>query len=90
MHKPITHITKDTSTGYISFVFMEGQSPAGLAGDVNGDATVDVSDVNAVINIILGNATASDYPGTADINGSGDIDVSDVNQLINIILTSNP
>lgn len=90
MHKPITHITKDTSTGYISFVFMEGQSPAGLAGDVNGDETVDVSDVNAVINIILGNATASDYPGTADINGSGDIDVSDVNQLINIILTSNP
>ena len=59
-------------------------------GDVNGDETVDVSDVNAVINIILGNATASDYPGKADINGSGDIDVSDVNQLINIILTSNP
>lgn len=88
MHKPITHIVKDEN-GRISFVFMEGQSPVLPIGDVNGDGTVDVSDVNAVINIILGNASESDYPGQADIDGSGGIDVSDVNRLINIILTNN-
>ena len=32
-------------------------------GDVTGDGTVDVSDVNAAINMILNVKTAADYPG---------------------------
>ncbi|MBP3738185.1 MAG: M6 family metalloprotease domain-containing protein [Muribaculaceae bacterium] len=58
-----------------------------LVGDVTGDGVVDVSDVNAVINIILGNKTQADYPGNANVVGNDDtIDVSDVNAIINIIL----
>ena len=57
-----------------------------ISGDVNGDGTVDVSDVNIVINIMLGKANASDYPGNADCNGDGIVDVSDVNIVINIML----
>ncbi|MBO7609526.1 MAG: BspA family leucine-rich repeat surface protein [Muribaculaceae bacterium] len=58
-------------------------------GDVTGEGDVDVSDVNAVINIILHKKTEADYPGNADITGEGNIDVSDVNAIINIILHKN-
>ena len=54
-------------------------------GYVNGDGTVDISDVNAIINIILGTA-ASSYKGNADVNGDGSVDIADVNAIINIIL----
>lgn len=57
-----------------------------LPGDINGDNLVDVSDVNIVINIMLGKADTDDYPGNADINGDGDIDVADVNLAINLML----
>ncbi|MBQ0068455.1 MAG: dockerin type I repeat-containing protein, partial [Bacteroidales bacterium] len=54
-----------------------------LTGDVNGDGTVDIADVNAVIDIVLGlqGSTAA-----ADVNGDGTVDVADINQIINIIL----
>ncbi|MBR1804588.1 MAG: dockerin type I repeat-containing protein [Muribaculaceae bacterium] len=58
-------------------------------GDITGDGTVDVSDVNAAINIILKEKTAEDYPGNADLTGDGTVDVSDVNAAINIILKAN-
>ena len=54
-----------------------------IAGDVNGDGAVDVSDVNEVINMILGKAVVDTV---ADLDGNGTVDVSDVNQIINIIL----
>ena len=57
-----------------------------LRGDINDDGSVDVSDVNIVINIMLGKAQASSYPGNADLNDDGHVDVSDVNALINIML----
>lgn len=57
-----------------------------VIGDITGDGMVDVSDVNAVINIILKNKVESDYPGVADLNDDGKIDVTDVNSIINIIL----
>lgn len=59
---------------------------AQVRGDVTGDGTVDVSDVNTVVNIILGKAQAADFPGNADCNGDGIVDVSDVNIVVNIIL----
>ncbi len=60
--------------------------PAALTGDVNGDGVVDVADINVLLNIILGNDSASNYGGRADVNGDGNIDVSDVNSVINIML----
>ena len=56
-----------------------------VVGDVNGDKSVDVSDVNIVINIMLGKASASDYPN-ANVDGQNGIDVGDVNMVINIML----
>ena len=54
-----------------------------VRGDVNGDGEVDVTDVNFIINIVLGKNQSVD---TADVNGDGKIDVTDVNNVINIIL----
>ena len=53
-------------------------------GDVNGDGKVNVSDVSALINMIMG-ITAMDQ-SAADVNGDGRVNVSDVSALINIIL----
>ncbi|MCF0181208.1 MAG: hypothetical protein HUK11_02975 [Muribaculaceae bacterium] len=57
-----------------------------IPGDVNGDGVVDIADVNAVINVILGSEEASKYDGRADVNADGTIDIADVNAIINIIL----
>ena len=59
---------------------------AGLEGDVDGDGKVDVTDVNAIINIILKTKTADEYQGNPDVDGDGKVDVTDVNAVINIIL----
>ena len=53
-------------------------------GDVNGDGRVNVSDVSALINMILGIVETDEQ--LADINGDGKVNVSDVTALINIIL----
>ena len=57
---------------------------AKATGDINGDGEVNVSDVTALINKILGSSTYSD--AVCDINGDGEINVSDVTALINLIL----
>lgn len=54
-----------------------------LWGDINGDGAVDVTDVNIIINVILGKTNDD---GCCDINNDGAVDVTDVNMLINIIL----
>lgn len=63
-----------------------GDEPA-KKGDINGDGVINVSDVTALINKILGTATYAD--AICDINGDGVVNVSDVTALINIILAGN-
>ena len=55
----------------------------GINGDVNGDGIVNVSDVTALVNMILG---ATSMGSSADVNGDGNVNVSDVTALVNIIL----
>ena len=55
---------------------------SGLKGDVNGDGEVNIADVNAVINLILGGGSNP----AADVNGDGEINIADVNAVIDIIL----
>ena len=51
--------------------------------DVNGDGTVDISDVNKVINMMLGKIGPT---VVGDVNGDGQVDISDVNMVINAML----
>ncbi|MBQ0069945.1 MAG: C10 family peptidase [Bacteroidales bacterium] len=54
-----------------------------IEGDINGDGVVDIADVNAVIDMVLG---LKDNAPEADVNGDGTVDVADMNAVINIIL----
>ena len=51
-------------------------------GDVNADGAVNISDVNALISIILAGETSP----AADVNGDGQVNIADVNAVINQIL----
>ena len=62
-----------------------GLKATALTGDVNGDGEVNISDVNAVIDLIL-----NDGEGNGDVNGDGEINISDVNAVIDIILNGPP
>ncbi len=81
LHKPITDITRNDD-GTISFKFMY----TGVKGDVNGDGSVDIADVNILINIILGMDDADNYEGRALVNDDDVVDIADVNLAINTIL----
>lgn len=55
-------------------------------GDVNGDGSVDVTDVTVLITKVLGGEPAEFIPEVADIDDNGVLDVTDVTVLISKIL----
>ncbi len=55
----------------------------GIKGDVTGNGVVDIADVNAVINMMLGR---EEQTVAGDLTGNGIIDIADVNAVINIML----
>jgi hypothetical protein len=57
-----------------------------VKGDVNGDGEVNIADVNAVINVILGGESNP----RADVNNDTEVNIADVNAVINIILNPEP
>ena len=56
--------------------------PETLKGDVNGDGSVDVADISAVITHMAGTA---DYGIAADVNSDGSVDVADISNIITIM-----
>ncbi|MBQ0069498.1 MAG: hypothetical protein KBT09_07065, partial [Bacteroidales bacterium] len=54
-----------------------------LKGDINADGVVDIADVNACIDMILG---LQDATKVGDVNGDGNVDVADMNAIIDIVL----
>ena len=57
-----------------------------VTGDVDGNGSVDGTDLNTLINIILGKDSADNYDGRANVDGQGNVDGNDLNALINILL----
>ena len=57
-----------------------------LEGDINADGAVDGTDLNIMVDIILGNDNAANYDGRANLNDDNLVDVLDLNRLINILL----
>ena len=53
---------------------------------MNGDGEVSISDVNAVIDLILGGRDDAELRERADVNQDGEISISDVNMIIDLIL----
>ena len=58
------------------------KADATIKGDVNGDGSVDVTDIQEVINFMLDDK----YDEKADVNKDQVVDVTDVQEIINIML----
>ena len=77
--KTYAHIDGGTSNpGYFT------AKNAGLRGDVDNDGKVNISDVTALINLLL---TGNTPPSTADCDQDGKVNISDVTALINYLLS---
>ena len=63
-----------------------------IPGDANGDGQVTITDAVAIVNYILGNASADFNPEAANVNGDYDdegkpnITITDAVAVVNIIL----
>ncbi len=60
-----------------------------IPGDVNGDGSIDVTDIVSIANAILGRPSNSFDAAAADVNGDGSIDVTDIVVIANMILRGN-
>lgn len=60
---------------------------AGIAGDVNADAIVNILDIVQVIGIVLATIEPTDAQlSAADLNGDDIVNILDIVQIVNIIL----
>ena len=73
-----------SQTGGATTIITNLSGSVAEVGDVNGDGKVNVTDVTALVNMILGVIPKDE--ARADINGDGKVNVSDVTALVNIIL----
>ena len=55
-------------------------------GDANGDNSIDVGDISAIVNYIQQKAPANFVEEVADANSDGDIDVGDITAIVNLIV----
>ena len=53
-----------------------------VTGDVNTDGEVNIADVNAIIDVILGGNNNMN----CDVNGDHEVNIADINTVIDIIL----
>ena len=74
---------KGTSTHTIVFP----EAPQVLPGDVNGDGSVSIADVTAMIDYLLSGSGNIDLDA-ADLNNDHDVSIADVTALIDALLTS--
>ena len=73
----VKHILEDCNAK------VNGGGSSTVNGDINGDGSVDIADVNAVINMMLGKV---EQTAAGDVNGDGNVDIADVNAVINLML----
>ena len=60
-----------------------GKPVTAIKGDVNGDGTVDVADISAVISRMAGDESVDETK--ADVNEDGSVDVADISAVIDIM-----
>ena len=59
-----------------------------MVGDVNGDGSVNVADINLVVGILLGSSSQRCPMLLADCNADNVVNISDINVLISMIINS--
>ena len=78
---------RSTTRPYKYSISMEAYDKMLVAGDLNGDSEINIADVNALIDILMGSGRPS-CPILADSNADGEINIADVNRIIDLILES--
>ena len=82
--------TKDKTTYVDDFTLYytgeEGGPVEPVPGDVNGDGEVSISDINAIIDLLLGGSASVEVQTRADVNSDGEVSISDINAVIDILL----
>ena len=73
-----------SESGIVTLV--EGQGHPYQAGDVNHDGNVNIADVTALIDYLLGGNNAV-CTICADVNGDSEVNISDVTTLIDLVLS---
>ena len=71
----------------IQQVTLVGGGELPLIGDVNGDGEVNIGDISAIIDYILGTATESFNTEAADVNLDGEINSADVAAIVDMLLS---
>lgn len=81
-----------TSTNGTSSLFAEAEFKLKvssiIAGDANGDGTVNVTDIVETVKYILNNPSTSFNFAAADVNGDGQVNVTDIVCMVSIIMSS--
>ena len=82
---PIFSCYASTSTmGSLPRIYrLVSDEPAPLAGDVDGDGTVNPNDVETLVNMLLGRTPEN---SAADVDGVDGVTIADITKLVNIIL----
>jgi hypothetical protein len=70
---------------WYKFANIDGWGSAGQ-GDVNGDGVMNITDVTALIDVLLGHELDSFYFESADLNINGRLDIGNVTSLIDNLL----
>ena len=84
----ISVVAADLQTAACYIITTKAPAPQFLPGDVNNDGSVNISDVTALIDILLASNSDISNPA-ADVNQDGSVNISDVTALIDMLLTSN-
>lgn len=83
-------VTNDETTATLNLDELDymyfGDEETYITGDVNGDGEVNIADVNALIDLILGGNADATTLTRADVNSDGEVNIADINALIDIIL----
>ena len=83
-------VTNNETTATLNLAELDcmyfGDEETQVTGDVNGDSEVNIADVNALIDVILGGNADTMTAARADVNSDGEVNVADINALIDIIL----
>ena len=79
----------ESISGEEDFAPYDGIDPGAdiLMGDVNGDETVNIADVTAVIDYILSGDASEINLAAGDVNGDNTVNIADVTAMIDYILT---
>ena len=56
-------------------------------GDINNDGNINVSDIVAIVNYIIGTPNETTYDVAADMNEDGVVNITDIVSLVNQIIT---